>query len=75
MANVYSSKRDKMVKPRYQDISSSKIPIVKTEDQSVQLKVIAGEAQGAQAIIDTRADTRTPIMYLHPSGGWLFSWS
>jgi redox-sensitive bicupin YhaK (pirin superfamily) len=54
-------KKDKMIKPRYQDISSSKIPIAKTDDQNVRVKVIAGEALGAHAIIDTR----TPIMYLH----------
>lgn len=54
-------KKDKMIKPRYQDISSSKIPIAKTEDQNVQVKVIAGEALDAHAVIDTR----TPIMYLH----------
>ncbi|MGH9965904.1 MAG: pirin family protein [Nitrososphaeraceae archaeon] len=54
-------KKDKMIKPRYQDISSSRIPMAKNENQNVQVKVIAGEALGADAVIDTR----TPIMYLH----------
>jgi quercetin 2,3-dioxygenase len=54
-------KKDKMIKPRYQDISSSKIPIAKADDENVKVKVIAGEALGAHAVIDTR----TPIMYLH----------
>jgi redox-sensitive bicupin YhaK (pirin superfamily) len=53
--------RDKMIKPRYQDISASKIPMSQTEDGSVKVKVIAGEALGAHAIIETR----TPIFYLH----------
>ena len=54
--------RDKMIKPRYQDISSSKIPVAQTEqDGTVRVKVIAGEALDAHAIIDTR----TPIFYLH----------
>ncbi len=54
-------KKDKMINPRYQDISSSKIPVAKTDDQKVQVKVIAGRAMDAHAIINTR----TPIMYLH----------
>jgi redox-sensitive bicupin YhaK (pirin superfamily) len=53
--------RDKMIKPHYQDIPSSKIPIAETEDDAVKVKVIAGEALGAHAVIETR----TPILYLH----------
>src|ERR671931_321314 len=53
--------RDKMIKPRYQDILSVKIPVVQTEDNSIRVKVIAGEALGAHGIIETR----TPILYLH----------
>ncbi|AIF84781.1 Pirin-related protein [Candidatus Nitrososphaera evergladensis SR1] len=52
-------KRDKMAKPRYQDISASKIPVASTEGTSV--RVIAGEALGKKAVIDTH----TPIVYLH----------
>lgn len=54
-------RRDKMIKPRYQEIPSSKIPVVATADGRVTVKVIAGEAFGSQAVIETR----TPIMYLH----------
>jgi redox-sensitive bicupin YhaK (pirin superfamily) len=54
-------RRDKMIKPHYQDIPSSKIPVVQTEDGAVKVKVIAGEALGAHAIIETR----TPILYVH----------
>ena len=53
--------REKMVPPRYQDIPSNKIPVVQNEDGSVQVKVIAGNSMGANAVIDTH----TPIMYLH----------
>lgn len=53
--------RDKMIKPRYQDISSSRIPVAQAEDGAVKVKVIAGEVLGARAIIETR----TPIFYLH----------
>ena len=38
-----------------------KIPVVHAEGGVVTAKVIAGEALGARAVIDTR----TPIMYLH----------
>ena len=52
-------KKDKMMNPRYQDISASKIPIA--ENDSIKVKVIAGESMGEKAVIQTR----TPIMYLH----------
>jgi len=54
-------KKDKMIKPRYQDIVSKNIPIVKSSDGKVQVKVIAGESMGKHAVIDTKI----PIMYLH----------
>jgi redox-sensitive bicupin YhaK (pirin superfamily) len=53
--------RDKMIKPRFQDIPSSKIPVAQTKDGTVKAKVIAGEALGTHAIIETR----TPILYVH----------
>jgi quercetin 2,3-dioxygenase len=53
--------RDKLVPPRYQDTPSERIPVVTSSDQLVTVKVIAGEALGARAVIDTH----TPISYLH----------
>jgi hypothetical protein len=53
--------RDKMMAPRYQDVPSEVIPVVTSPDGLVTVKVIAGEAMGARAVIDTR----TPIGYLH----------
>jgi redox-sensitive bicupin YhaK (pirin superfamily) len=53
--------RDKMMKPRYQDVPSARIPVATSADGLVRVKVIAGEALGARAVIDTR----TPIAYLH----------
>ncbi|MGQ0795494.1 MAG: pirin family protein [Nitrosopumilaceae archaeon] len=52
-------KKDKMMKPRYQDLPANKTPIV--QNDGVKVKVIAGESMGKQAVIETR----TPIMYLH----------
>ena len=54
-------RRDKMIKPHYQEIPSSKIPVAKSLDGKVTAKVIAGEAMGVHAVIETR----TPIMYVH----------
>ena len=54
-------KRDKMMKPHYQEISSSNIPFVNTDDNLVTAKVIAGKALGVNAVIETRI----PIMYVH----------
>jgi redox-sensitive bicupin YhaK (pirin superfamily) len=53
--------RDKMIKPRYQEIPSAKIPKATSTDGLVTASVIAGEAMGEKAVIETR----TPIIYLH----------
>jgi redox-sensitive bicupin YhaK (pirin superfamily) len=52
---------DKMIKPRYQEIPSSRIPQARSADGLVSVSVIAGEAMGEKAVIETR----TPIIYLH----------
>src|SRR5205085_6999499 len=54
-------RRDKMMKPRYQELRAAEIPSASTPDGKVEVRVIAGEALGAKAAIDTR----TPIAYLH----------
>ena len=56
-------KRDKMMKPRYQEIPGSQIPKVTSSDGLVTVSIIAGEAMGQKAVIETR----TPIVYLHYS--------
>ena len=53
--------RDKMIKPRYQEIPSAQIPIATSSDGKVRVRVIAGQALGKSAVIETR----TPIYYLH----------
>jgi redox-sensitive bicupin YhaK (pirin superfamily) len=62
-------KRDKMMNPRYQEIPASQIPKATSADGLVKVSVIAGEAMGEKAVIETR----TPIIYLHyeikPGGG------
>lgn len=54
-------RQNKMMKPRYQEIPSAGIPAAQTADGLVTARVIAGEALGARAVIETV----TPIMYLH----------
>jgi len=54
-------KKYKMANPRYQEISSERIPIAQSKDGKVQVKVIAGQSMGKKAVIDTKI----PIMYLH----------
>lgn len=54
-------RRDKMMKPRYQEIPSASIPEARSSDGRVTVRVIAGESLGTSAVIDTR----TPILYLH----------
>ncbi|MDM9383411.1 pirin family protein [Chlorogloeopsis sp. ULAP01] len=53
--------RDKMMKPRYQEVPAQRIPTAQTNDAGVRVKAIAGEALGAKAVIETQ----TPIIYLH----------
>ena len=54
-------KGDKMTNPRYQEIPNSQIPKATSAEGLVMVSVIAGEAMGQKAVIETR----TPIIYLH----------
>ena len=54
-------KSDKMMRPRYQEISNARIPKASSADGLVTVSVIAGEALGLKAVVETR----TPIIYLH----------
>jgi redox-sensitive bicupin YhaK (pirin superfamily) len=56
-------RKDKRARPRYQDLRAGAIPVVRTPDGLVTVRVIAGEALGASA--STR--TYTPILVLHVS--------
>ena len=71
--------RDKMMKPRYQEIPASRLPVARTPDGLVQVKVIAGETLGVKVrpllvasvcivayyIAQAAIETRTPIIYMH----------
>ena len=52
---------DKMMRPRYQEIPRSQIPIGTADNGRITARVLAGEALGVSAVIDTR----TPILYVH----------
>ncbi len=51
--------RAKRMPPRYQEVPASRIPAASTEDGRVQVRVIAGEALGTRAVIETVI----PIIY------------
>jgi quercetin 2,3-dioxygenase len=51
--------RLKMTRPRYQEIPAAKIPVGQTADGLARVRVIAGEALGVRAVIDTHS----PITY------------
>jgi quercetin 2,3-dioxygenase len=53
--------KDKRMRPRYQEVPAERIPEAATADGKVRVRVIAGEALGRKAVIETR----TPILYLH----------
>ena len=52
---------DKRVPPRYQEIAAATIPEATSEDGLARVRVIAGEALGVSA----RIETRTPVLYQH----------
>jgi redox-sensitive bicupin YhaK (pirin superfamily) len=54
-------RRDKRMKPRYQEIPAARIPKVRSADGLVTARVIAGTVLGATAVIETQ----TPILYVH----------
>jgi redox-sensitive bicupin YhaK (pirin superfamily) len=56
-------RRDKRMKPRYQEIPRARIPLVTSEDGRVTARVLAGTVLGATAVIETQ----TPILYAHLS--------
>lgn len=45
---------DKMMRPRYQELDSAHIPTARSGDGLARVKVVAGEALGVKAAIDTR---------------------
>jgi redox-sensitive bicupin YhaK (pirin superfamily) len=51
--------RLKLTTPRYQEIAAAAIPQAQTSDGRARVRVVAGEALGARAVIDTH----TPIVY------------
>jgi redox-sensitive bicupin YhaK (pirin superfamily) len=51
--------RLKMTRPRYQEVAAAKLPTAATPDGLARVTVIAGEALGTRAVIDTH----TPIIY------------
>ncbi|KAJ2738569.1 hypothetical protein H4S06_006431, partial [Coemansia sp. BCRC 34490] len=52
--------KDKMIRPRYQDVPPEDIPWFESEDKKTRIKVIAGEVGDVTANIDTH----TPIYFL-----------
>jgi redox-sensitive bicupin YhaK (pirin superfamily) len=49
----------KMTRPRYQEVAAAKIPHARSADGKAEVRIIAGQALGARAVIDTI----TPIVY------------
>jgi len=51
-------RRDKMMAPRYQEIPSVRLPERTSEDGLARVRLLAGEALGGKAVIETR----TPVL-------------
>jgi len=52
-------RRDKLMGPRYQEVPAAGIPVGRSSDGLAEVRVVAGEALGARAVIETR----TPIFF------------
>jgi redox-sensitive bicupin YhaK (pirin superfamily) len=53
-------KKAKMTKPKYQEITAAKIPVIR-QDDGVIVRVIAGKVEKVKGAVKTR----TPVTYLH----------
>src|SRR5207248_4925268 len=51
--------RLKMTRPRYQEVPAARIPQASTPDGRARVRIVAGEALGVRAVIDTH----TPVIY------------
>ena len=51
--------RLKLTRPRYQEVPAARIPSGRTDDGTASVRVVAGEALGARAVIETH----TPIAF------------
>jgi redox-sensitive bicupin YhaK (pirin superfamily) len=51
--------RLKMTRPRYQEVPAARIPEAATSDGRARARIVAGEALGVRALIDTH----TPVIY------------
>lgn len=47
--------KDKMIPPAYQHVKSEDMPVLKNEDETVVLKVVAGEQKGLKGLIKTQS--------------------
>lgn len=56
---VNLARKNKLTRPRYQEYSREKLPLARTDDGKAQARVIAGEALGVRAVIETSA----PIVF------------
>jgi redox-sensitive bicupin YhaK (pirin superfamily) len=56
---VNLARKNKLTRPRYQEYSRERLPQARTDDGKAQVRVIAGEALGVRAVIETSA----PIVF------------
>jgi len=61
-------KQHKMSRPRYQEYASGELPVAKSADGKATVRVIAGEALGAHAVIETRTPIVLQDWTLQPGG-------
>ncbi len=65
--------KDKMMPAAYQHLKSEDIPMVKSDDGSIQLKVIAGELAGVQGLIRTQTDVNVFTVHALEKGSMVIA--
>jgi redox-sensitive bicupin YhaK (pirin superfamily) len=78
-------RRDKLMERRYQEIPAARIPVGHSQDGRADVRVVAGEALGVSAVIETRtpiffqdwtlrpgADVRLPLPADHQASAYVF---
>ncbi|MFY0629291.1 MAG: pirin family protein [Flavobacteriaceae bacterium] len=60
--------KDKMIPPAYQHVKSEDIPVLQNEDETMKLKVVAGEQKGFKGLIKTQSPVNVFTVEATPKG-------
>ena len=65
-------KAKKMIPPNYQHLKKKEIPSVFNEDQSVEMKIVAGNLKGTKGKAEIQSDVNIYMIHAHQAGTFEF---